>query len=472
MSKLRGALRRERGELAVFAMRCLLYAGLFFLFFGLLSIENWQLKNISRTLATTLITWSAMTIGMYAVYGGYDVHKRKSRPVIGSLLPANVLTDLVTFLQLQVMNVNEHNHDRLTLFGEDFKWLLLAIVLQSLFIIFMVRFGSWLYFHLTPPRKCLLVLSNLDHRAEIEKKISRYRLQWQVTDVALYNAPDISERVAAAEVVFLAELPENRRLRLMKLCYDHHRDMLCKAQETDIMLASARPIIVDDAPFLEMDYRKMTLVQRFTKRLADIVVSALALLIFSPAMAIIALCIRIEDGAPVIFRQERLTAGGRRFSICKFRTMHNAVKPEDFSAECDDKRVTRVGAFLRKYRLDELPQFWNILRGDMSLVGPRPEMLANIERYKNALPAFVYREKMKAGLTGYAQIEGRYNTSAEDKLMLDLIYIESFSLWLDVRLLLRTVTVFFKPDSTQGFAHKPEGENRTEATEENGGKAS
>ena len=121
------------------------------------------------------------------------------------------------------------------------------------------------------------------------------------------------------------------------------------------------------------------------------------------------------------------------------------------SARDADDRVTHVGRFLRRWRLDELPQFWNILRGDMSLVGPRPEMLENITRYKRDLPEFQFRERMKAGLTGYAQIEGRYNTSPEDKLALDLFYIEGFSLWTDMKLLLRTVTVFFRPDATQGF---------------------
>ena len=134
--------------------------------------------------------------------------------------------------------------------------------------------------------------------------------------------------------------------------------------------------------------------------------------------------------------------------------------PEDMqtSITVHDPRITRVGAFLRRFRLDELPQFFNILIGDMSLVGPRPEMMANVARYKIELPAFVYREKMKAGLTGYAQIEGRYNTTAEDKLMLDMMYIESFSIWLDIKLLLRTFTVLTKKDSTQGFSQAPDQE--------------
>ena len=176
---------------------------------------------------------------------------------------------------------------------------------------------------------------------------------------------------------------------------------------------------------------------------------ALALLVLSPLMLLIALAIRVEDGGNVIFRQKRLTADGKTFTICKFRTMRRGSGGA--SARDADDRVTHVGRFLRRWRLDELPQFWNILRGDMSLVGPRPEMLENITRYKRDLPEFQFRERMKAGLTGYAQIEGRYNTSPEDKLALDLFYIEGFSLWTDMKLILRTVTVFFRPDATQGF---------------------
>jgi lipopolysaccharide/colanic/teichoic acid biosynthesis glycosyltransferase len=135
--------------------------------------------------------------------------------------------------------------------------------------------------------------------------------------------------------------------------------------------------------------------------------------------------------------------------------VHSELDEVQVSVSVDDPRITKVGAFLRRYRLDEIPQFFNILIGDMFVVGPRPEMMANVARYKMNLPSFVYREKMKAGLTGYAQIEGRYNTSAEDKLMLDMMYIESFSIWLDVKLILRTVTIFLKKDSTQGFQKSP-----------------
>ena len=229
------------------------------------------------------------------------------------------------------------------------------------------------------------------------------------------------------------------------------------------MLCNARPAIVDDAAFLSMEYNKITIFQRFAKRTGDILLSLLALIFFSPFILLISLLIKLEDGGPVIFTQSRLTANGRPFTIRKFRTMtpHSEQDDPQVSVAVNDPRITRIGSFLRRYRLDEIPQFYNILIGDMSLVGPRPEMMANVARYKMNLPTFVYREKMKAGLTGYAQIEGRYNTTAEDKLMLDLMYIESFSVWLDVKLLLRTFTILLKKDSTQGFQASPGMNNTT-----------
>lgn len=458
MNDLRKRLGRHRTALTVAAFRILLYGGLMALFFGLMSVNNAPLLRPSRTAATTLLTWVVMTAAMTAIYGGYDVGRRKSKPIISAISLATFMTDAVTYLQLQIMNVNENNHEYLMLFGPDI-WLLLACVaLQAGYIMLLTYAGNAAYFRLNPPKRCLLVLRDMSRRESSERKIGRYRLQWQVTDVAMWNAPSLPARIRRAEVVFLdAEIPDAARMSLLKTCYDLHRDVLCKAQLQDIMLSSARQVIVDDAPFLEMDYRKMTLEQRIVKRLMDIGVSTLGLIVLSPVLALTALCIHLEDGGPVIFRQKRMTVGGREFTICKFRTMRFGASAEPgVSVRRDDPRVTRVGRFLRRWRIDEFPQLWNILKGEMTLVGPRPEMLENVRRYKLALPDFVYREKMKAGLTGYAQIEGRYNTTPEDKLMLDLMYIESFSLWEDVKLLFRTFTVFFKAsDSTQGFAACP-----------------
>ena len=466
-------IARHKATLIIAGIRFIVYVGLFLLFFMLMSINNWPLLHLSRTLATTLVTYVAMTVVMHSVYGGFDVGRKKNKPVISSMVLSAFVTDAVTYLQLQIMNVNDANNATLELFGSDFLYLIAAFVLQCILIYVSVRIGNNVYFHYHPPRRCLVILDKPGEKDAILRKIGRYRLQWQVERVIMCDHPKLRKYIKETEVVFLGTLPAHIQMNLLHLCYDCHRDVICKAQLEDIMLSSSRQIIIDDAPFLAMEYHKMTLGQRIVKRLMDIGVSALVLLLFSPFYLIISACILLEDGRPVIFRQERLSLNGRKFSICKFRTMSAKASREKthISAADDDARITRVGKWLRKFRLDEFPQFWNILRGDMTLVGPRPEMLDNISRYKDMLPAFVYHEKMKAGLTGYAQIEGRYNTTPEDKVMLDLMYIESFSIKQDIKLLFRTLTVFFKSDSTQGFASVPV-EKGDEAAEENSAAAS
>lgn len=285
------------------------------------------------------------------------------------------------------------------------------------------------------------------------RKLGVYRLQWQVTDTALVGEAGLEERIAQVDTVILGDVPEEKRSGLLRSCYAQRKNVLCRAALEDIMVSNGKQLIVDDAPFLEITAAHMTLNQRIIKRLMDLCISGLALVVLSPLMLLIALCIRLEDGGPAIFRQRRVTIRGRVFTIYKFRTMRQdaCAQATQHSAAKGDPRITRVGRWLRRFRLDELPQLANIFRGDMTLVGPRPEMLENVEKYKLQLPDFVYREKMKAGLTGYAQIEGKYNTTPEDKLMLDLMYIESFSIWLDIKLLFRTLTVFFRADSTEGF---------------------
>ena len=445
------SFHQTKTDIIIGVMTLFLYTILAAAFVLFLSINNIFLRVLNRTLATTLLTFFAMTFSMHAVYGGFAVGRKKSRPVISAMITGVTITDLVTYLQYEIMSATEARNSRLSLFGTDALLLLACLIVQWVIIIIFVRLGNELYFRFNPPRGCLIILGSLAQEEEIRAKIDRYRLQWRVNDAVLYNVPDLVERIRRADVVFISHVPEEVKYPLLKLCYDERKDVMCKAQLQEIMLSNARSAIVDDAAFLEMEYSKSSFFQRVIKRFGDIVISLLALILTSPFMLLITVLILLEDGKPVIFRQPRMTLGGRSFVIRKFRTMKNGSGRTSFSARINDPRITRVGAFLRRFRLDELPQFYNILKGDMSLVGPRPEMMANINRYKKELPDFAYREKMKAGLTGYAQIEGRYNTSAEDKLMLDLMYIESFSIWLDVKLILRTFTVILKPDSTQGF---------------------
>ena len=199
----------------------------------------------------------------------------------------------------------------------------------------------------------------------------------------------------------------------------------------------------------------MTMEQMLIKRLADILISAIGLTVLSPVLAIVALLIKLYDGGPVLFRQDRYTRNNEVFTLVKFRSM--IVDAEKDGAQFTvpgDKRITPIGKFIRATRIDELPQLINVLKGDMSIVGPRAERLENADAYTEMMPEFRYRTKVKAGLTGYAQVYGKYNTSFEDKVRMDLYYIENYSLLMDFKLLLYTIKVIFMKESTEGFENE------------------
>ena len=223
-------------------------------------------------------------------------------------------------------------------------------------------------------------------------------------------------------------------------------------------MKGATDICLFDTPLMLIRSRGLNWAQRFFKRLMDIVLCLIAMVVAAPLMLIVGCLIKLEDGGPVFYKQERVTIGGKQFEILKFRSM--IVDAEKYNvaqlAEQNDPRITKVGRFIRATRLDELPQILNILKGDMSIVGPRPERRELIDKYEKEIPEFNYRLKVKGGLTGYAQVYGKYNTSPYDKLRLDLMYIENYSLLLDIKLILMTVRVIFKKESTEGFHRNSE----------------
>ena len=441
-------------------LRFMLYVLLYAAFFGIVGLNNWPLWTLSRTSGVTMLTFTVLLTVMLSVYGGYDIGKRKSKPVISSLIMAVSITDLVTYVQLQIMNVNVANNSTLVLFGWDFVLLLCAMIVQILVIILFTRIGNKLYFDVHPPEKCCIIASSRETANHVAAKLSRYRLQYAVQDMVIYSASNVRKCISRSDTVFFADIPAEYKSRLFSYCYEQQKNVYVTADLYDVMVANGRQVVLDDCPVIAMGKGEMEIHERLIKRIMDIVISTIALILFSPIMLLSALSIFIEDRHPVFFLQDRMTIRGKVFRIIKFRTMRQdrGARGPQKSVKQNDDRITRVGAILRKYRLDELPQFINIFMGDMSVVGPRPEMLENVEKYIKENPAFVYRQKMKAGLTGYAQIEGRYNTTAKDKLIMDLMYIENYSVWMDVKLLLRTFTVFFKSgDSTQGFSAWNEG---------------
>ncbi len=221
-------------------------------------------------------------------------------------------------------------------------------------------------------------------------------------------------------------------------------------------MKSSAELTLFDSPLLLSRNEGLTIEQLWGKRLMDLIFSIVSLVIALPFFIVIGGLIKLTDPGPVFYKQERLTINGKIFQIYKFRTMIQDAEKETGPqlASKEDDRILPVGRFLRRFRLDELPQLFNILKGDMSLVGPRPERPELAKEIEKEIPEFPYRLKVKAGLTGYAQIYGKYNTTSYDKLKLDLTYIRNYSMWLDLKLILMTPKIMMLKESSEGVIDK------------------
>lgn len=260
---------------------------------------------------------------------------------------------------------------------------------------------------------------------------------------------ELVKKIADYDAVVLCHVSQKLRARLLAVCAEKGKSVYVTPKLEDILLMNYEYSSITDTPLLMLPARRSGY---RGKRLLDIAVSLLMLLIFSPLMLLVAVCIKLEDGGPVFYRQRRVTLNGREFDMLKFRSMIvDAEKQGYMPAVQRDSRITKIGRIIRAVRIDETPQLLNILKGDMSIVGPRPERIEHVKKYTSKLPEFSYRLRVRGGLTGYAQIYGKYNTSAEDKLKMDLMYIERQSLLLDLQLILLTVKVIFMRESTEGF---------------------
>ena len=216
------------------------------------------------------------------------------------------------------------------------------------------------------------------------------------------------------------------------------------------MRESEELYLVDTPLFLARN-QGLHLDQRIVKRVVDIVVSILGIIVLSPIMVITAIIIKLYDRGPVLYKQTRFTRDKKTFTIYKFRSMYvDAEKKGARLASKRDSRITPIGRIIRRTHIDETMQLFNVLKGDMSIVGPRPERPEIFEKYSQSIPEFEFRLKVKAGITGYAQVHGKYNTTPIDKLKLDLLYIEKYSFWLDIKLMLLTLRIIFSKDSTEG----------------------
>lgn len=311
-----------------------------------------------------------------------------------------------------------------------------------------------LYGHIFKSWKILLIYGERP-ATDLVYKVEERRDKYAIYDAINVNEgmDAIAEKVKDFEAVIIGDISANQRNDVLKFCYGHGIRAYAIPKISDIIMMGSDRIHIFDTPFLLAKGYSLTFDQRFMKRLLDLILAVLMLILASPFMLITAAAIKLYDRGSIFYRQTRCTQDEKEFEIIKFRSMVENAESDGVAklAAENDSRITPVGKFIRATRIDELPQLFNIIKGDMSFVGPRPERPEIIKEYVEDMPEFKFRTRVKAGLTGFAQIYGKYNTVPYDKLKLDLFYIENYSLWLDIKLILMTVKIVLKKDSTEGI---------------------
>lgn len=331
------------------------------------------------------------------------------------------------------------------------KKVMLAMFLLSLPLLpVWLRLSRRIYFLVRPPFPTLLITSD-SSEAWLMDKINRYSNKYHVTQAASPDDPALEQYIAESGAVVLGKLGTLEKESLLGICAAHSKHVLIRPEYTDVMMINAQTEQFDDLMMISVNRFGLTGGQKFFKRTGDLAFSIIALIPALPVTLLLALAVFLSDRHNPFFFQERLTRGGRKYNVIKLRTMipdaEKAAGP--VLAEKDDPRITKIGRFLRSTRLDELPQLLNILKGDMSIVGPRPERQFFYEKYCEDIPEFRHRLAVKGGLTGLAQVWGRYSTDPYEKLMLDLMYIQSYSMMLDVKLIIETIRVIFEKEASQ-----------------------
>ncbi len=379
-----------------------------------------------------------------STYGGLKIGYLKPIDVFFSQFFSLLFVNVISYFQISLM---ANWLVRLQPIAE-------TMLIQTVFAIVWVYVCNVCYYKAFPPRDILIVHGERpidDIVAKFESRKDKYRIA---------KCMNISEGEAAVKkeiqngygAVVLWDISVQDRNILLKYCYSQSVRVYTMPKISDVLIKGADQLHLFDTPlYLTREY-SLKIEQRAAKRLIDLLCSVLLLVIASPFMLVTAIAIKVYDGGPVFYKQIRCTRGRKEFYILKFRSMRVDAEKDGVArlASKNDSRITPVGRFIRATRIDELPQLINILKGEMSFIGPRPERPEIIDQYMEEMPEFAFRMKVKAGLAGYAQVYGKYNTTPYDKLKLDLTYIEQYSVWLDLKLMLLTLKILIKPESTEG----------------------
>ena len=375
-----------------------------------------------------------------STYGGLKIGYLKPVDIIISQIVSTLIADVITYVQLSLM----HNW---LMEGTQF---VILYVMQVGIVILWTFLSDAIYHYIYPPRSVLLIHGDRPYDDIVEKFNSRGDRFMVTRCIHINEGFDAIEQLIEDKyrTVLLWDIDTQSRNKLLKYCYSKSIRVYMMPKIPDVLVKGAELVHLFDTPLLLTREMALSVEQRMTKRFFDIILSIMLIILASPFMLITAILIKLYDGGPVLYKQIRCTAGGKEFKSMKVDAEKDGVAR---LAAKNDSRITPIGKFIRAVRIDELPQLFNILIGEMSFIGPRPERPEIIAQYVEEMPEFVFRMKMKAGLAGYAQVYGKYNTTPYDKLKLDLTYIENYSVWLDIKLMLLTLKILVRPESTEGI---------------------
>ena len=395
--------------------------------------------------------YSVILLFFSITYGGMRLGYLKNSEIIFSQIFATLMADVLIYAELCMM--------ARSIF--PIEMFLFMVLLQILAVILYVSIANRIYRKAFPPRELLLIhgdrpIEDICNKFESRKDKYKIKLYEHISIGADKICRDILQNYHNGTItaVVIWDIDDKDRNVLLKFCYAHSIRVYVMPKISDVILVGAEELHIFDTPILLSREYSLSMEQRFIKRTIDIIGAVILLLVTSPLMLLTALAVKLYDRGPVLYKQIRCTIDQKQFYIMKFRSMRIDAEKDGVArlAQKNDNRITPVGRFIRKCRLDELPQLFNILKGDMSFIGPRPERPEIIAQYVEIIPEFVFRMKVKAGLAGFAQVYGKYNTTSYDKLKLDLTYIRNYSLLLDLKLILMTPKIMMLKESTEGVA--------------------
>ncbi len=458
--KHRSAQNREQYKRIVVFCSSLILLGLLTLAFAYTWYTHYSwfilLPFFRRGNWVVIAIYAALLFLFFQVYGGFKVGYLRRTDVLLSQILSIFGTNVLTYLQISLIARD----------FAPFQPMLCLTVVELAVLVLWTLLAQRFYFALYPPRRLIIVYGSPTAAALVTKmsyRVDKYMICESISAVKDYAR--ICEKILQYDGVIIHDIPPNLRSDLVKFCFDHKLRAYVVPKISDIILRGAEDIRLFDTPLLLCRNYGLTFEQRVIKRGFDLLFSIVMLILLSPVMLACAAAVKLCDNGPVLYRQKRLTYGGQPFYVYKFRSMIPDAEAGGIQLAADhDARVTPVGRVLRKCRLDELPQLFNILKGEMSVVGPRPERPELCAEYEKSFPEFRFRLHVKAGLTGYAQVTGVYDTTPYDKLRMDLMYIENYSLLKDIQIVLMTLKTMLFPvqKSNAELLHPPASGDRNE----------